>query len=103
MKSNPERINGLLSVLRRAYRDKKAPHVEEPWRADTMRRIRQLPSLNTAAGSLFTFERIAWRMAPVAAALIIVISMALINSDMYPDQGVFDLMTYQSTDVGLPY
>ena len=103
MKSNPEKINGLLGVLRRAYRDKETPEVHEPWRADTMRRIRQLPSLNKAAISLFAFERIVWRMAPVAAALIIVISLALMNLDMYPDHGVFDLMTYQSEDIGLSY
>ena len=102
MKSNPEKINGLLSVLRRAYHDKDTPRFQEPWRADTMRRIRQLPSLNKAAG-LFLFERIAWRMAPVAAALIIVISIALINLDMSADRGVFDLMTYQSVDIGLTY
>ena len=102
MKSNPVKIDGLLNVLRRVYRDKEAPQVQEAWRADTMRRIRQLPSLNMAPG-LFSFERIVWRMAPVAAALIIAISVALINQDMYPGRGVFDLMTYQMEDIGLIY
>ena len=103
MKSKPNQIDGLLSVLRRAYRDKEAPRIQATWRADTMRRIRQLPSFNEAA-SLFSFERIVWRMAPVTAALIILISMALINLDMYPGRGVFDLMTYQLEDIiGLTY
>ena len=102
MKSNPEKIDGLLSVLLRAHREKEAPQVQESWRDDTMRRIRQLPSLNMAT-SLLSFERIVWRMAPVAAALIITISVALINLDMYPERGLFDLMTYQSEDIGLTY
>lgn len=102
MKSKLKKIDGLLSVLRRAYRDKEAPQVQETWRADTMRRIRRLPSFNEAA-SLSSFERIVWRLAPVTAALIILISMALINLDMYPGRGVFDLMTYQSEDIGLTY
>lgn len=102
MKSNPEEFEDLLGVLHGAYRDKKPPRVREPWRADTMRRIRQLPPLNKA-GSLFLFERIVWRLAPVAAALIIVISMALVNLDTDPGRGVFDLMTYQSEDIGLTY
>ena len=102
MKSNPEKIDGLLGVLRRAYRDKKPPQVQEPWRTDTMRRIRHLTSLNKTVG-LFFFERIVWRLAPVATALIIAISMALINLDPEPGRGVFDLMTYQSEDIGLTY
>lgn len=102
MKSNPEEFDDLLGVLRRAYRDKKPPQVQEPWRDDAMRRIRQLPPLNKAA-SLFLFERIVWRLAPVAAALIIVISMALINLGTDAGRGVFDLMTYQSEDIGLTY
>jgi hypothetical protein len=103
MKSNPEKFNGLWSVLQRAHRDKEVPDVQEPWRADTMRRIRQLSPLNSATIGFFTFGRMVWRLAPVAAALILVISLALMNFDLYPDQGVFDLMTYQSEDIGLLY
>ena len=102
MKSNPEKIDILLSVLRRAYDDKETPQIQKTWRAETMRRIRQLPSLNEAT-SLFLFERIVWRMAPVSATLIILISMALINLDMYPGRGVFDLMTYQLENIGMTY
>jgi hypothetical protein len=102
MKSNPYKIDGLLSALRRVYCDKEVPQIRETWRADTMRRIRQLPSLNKAA-NLFSFERIVWRMVPVAAAFIILISIALINQEMYPGRDVFDLMAYQLEDIELTY
>ena len=102
MKSNPENTDRFLGVLRRSYLDRETPDVPVTWQADTMRRIRQLPS-SSAAGGFFAFGRMAWRLAPVAAALIIVISVALINLDMYPDHGVFDLMTYQADDIGFTY
>lgn len=102
MKSNPKNTDRFLGVLRRSYLDRETSTASATWQADTMRRIRQLPSSNAASG-FFTFGWLVWRLAPVAAALIIVISVALINLDLYPDHGAFDLMTYQADDIGFTY
>ena len=72
---------GLKKALISAYSEKGKAEVGDHWQAETMRRIRQISPLESSAAYLFNFERLVWRFAPIACALILVFSICLLNLD----------------------
>jgi len=71
----------LKEALISAHSAKEKVEVGDQWQTETMRRIRQIGSLESNAAYLLNFERLVWRFAPIACALILVFSICLLNLD----------------------
>ncbi len=69
------------NALTSAYSEKKKVEVGDHWQTETMRRIRQVGSLESRTSYLLNFEQMVWRFAPVACALILIFSICLFNLD----------------------
>ena len=71
----------LKKTLISAYDAKEKAEVGDLWQTDAMRRIRQIGPLESSALYLMNLERLLWRFAPVACALILVFFVCLLNLD----------------------
>ena len=70
--------DGLQQALKKAYHLRDALPVEQGWETQVMRQVRGLGPLNHGRGWIDLFEGYFWRFVPVACALILVLSVALI-------------------------
>lgn len=77
MKSSKMDDNKVKQALMAAYhaKEKNGPEVGEQFKVQIMRRIRALGQIHSRTDYLSLFEQFVWRLAPVTAALIIVLAV----------------------------
>jgi hypothetical protein len=61
-----------------------------------MRRIRELAEPPAVASPGMLLDRLFWRLAPAAGALIAVLALAAFNLDLVPQDSVWSLWSYES-------
>jgi hypothetical protein len=79
MRSRVSENESLKRVFREAYAARGTVETGEKWEARTMRRIRQIGPLKSAAGFWPAFGTMVWRLAPVSCALIVVLTYFSLN------------------------
>ncbi len=77
MKEDEKENMQLKEVLSRTYHEKENVEVGEVWEAKTMRSIRQIGPHNASADYMVLLGQFAWRLAPAASFLIVVLSAAM--------------------------
>lgn len=85
----------LRKVLRAAYREKDAVHVDDLWQAKVMSHIRNLGPMNFRMDFSAIFRRLAWRLTPAVCFLILILFVVLINFDFTPE---YELTKVYMTD-----
>jgi hypothetical protein len=86
----------LQKLLQQAYRAGVSGTVPEVGPQALMRRIRH-PSARPEETSADAFlDRLFWRLAPAAGALIAILAMVMLNLDFIPDTDVWSLLSYES-------
>ena len=82
----------LKKALISAHFAREKVEVDDQWQTETMRRIRQIGPLESNDTYLFNFERLVWRFAPIACALILVLSICLLNLDFVQEYEMSKLL-----------
>ncbi len=85
----------LHQVLKQAYRQRTA--APAPAAAESqalMRRVRHLAASEAASPVVF-LDRLFWRLAPVAGALIAVLAVVAVNLDFAPD-AAWSMLSYEN-------
>ncbi len=91
MKLSERQSLKLKNALTVAYHEKERAEVNESWHINTMNHIRRLGPLNSKTGYFMDFGHLAWRMAPVACALILVFAVGLFNLDFTKEYEMVEL------------
>ncbi len=79
--------------LRRAYFQKEGLEVGEHWRPGAMSRIRAMAPMKKGLDFWLGLEQLAWRLAPVTCALIIICALVFLGSDAFHDYEVLSGFT----------
>jgi hypothetical protein len=73
-------------TLKKAFRDvyfaRERGDTGDRWRAQVMRRIRQIGPLTAGVGFWPAFELLVWRLAPVSFLLALVVIVLFLNMDL---------------------
>lgn len=86
----------LRAILQQAYHARGADAVSEAESRELMRRIRGLAEPKSAASPGMVLDRLFWRLAPAAGALIAVMIAVAFNLDLVPEATVWTLWSYES-------
>jgi len=85
MKPDRNAFSELESALKRAFREKEKAKPGEQWQQQMMSHIRSLGPVYAKTDYLEVFEQFVWRFAPVACALILMLTLCIINLDLVPE------------------
>ena len=83
-KSNDKETNTLEELLKKAYAEQKPVAVNGQWSARVMRSIRMHQPLKTASVAE-SFGWFVWRLAPVSAVLILVLTLCTLYFGFVPE------------------
>ena len=75
----------LQKTLSVAYNEREATEVGELWPVRVMGQIKSLPSMYPRTGYLEYLQQLVWRLSPVAVALVLLLSAALLQIDLTSD------------------
>ena len=84
----------LRQVLKQAYRQRAAEPAPAADPQALMRRVRHLAASEAASPGVF-LDRLFWRLAPVAGALIAVLAVVAVNLDFAPD-AAWSMLSYEN-------
>ena len=87
--------------LRRAYFQKEGLEVGEHWRPGAMTRIRAMATMKKGLDFWLGLEQLAWRLAPITCALIILCALVFLGSDAFHDYEILGVFTPDSDDLQL--
>ena len=82
----------LLKRLREAYLAKETLEVGNQWQEDVMHRIRKIEKTGIAQSASAGFTQFTWKLAPVAALLILVLTTFLIGSGLTSGYEMFEFI-----------
>jgi hypothetical protein len=91
--ASEDRLQQLLQQAYRAGASAPAPVVASP---ALMRRLRQQAASKEERAPFGALDRLFWRLAPAAGALIAILAMVAVNLDFFPDAAVWSLLSYES-------
>ncbi len=94
MGRKPTAEEKLHKVLRQAYRQRATAAEPEADPQALMRRVRHLAASEGATPGVF-LDRLFWRLAPVAGALIAVLALVAVNLDFAPD-AAWSMLSYEN-------
>jgi len=79
MKKTHNNFGKLEKKLKAAYQLKNSTtgSANEKWRQNVMRSIRQLGPINQKTNNRFGFSQLSWRLAPIALALMVILSVLI--------------------------
>lgn len=86
----------LQAILQEAYHARGTDEIAEVEPQALMRRIRRAAEPKPAALPGMVLERLFWRLAPAAGALIVILAMVAVTYDFSPDPTLWSLWTYET-------
>ncbi|MFC1884830.1 hypothetical protein ACFL2O_08670 [Thermodesulfobacteriota bacterium] len=91
-------MNALISV----YGDRERATVGDGWQGRVMASIRRLNDVKPRLAFLDAFEGLVWRFAPVAAVLIVLLTVGIGQLDFFSDFELAKILSFESADFSLP-
>lgn len=86
----------LKQILKQAYRAGEMDAVHGVDTQTLMGRIRHLAASREETSPGLALDRLFWRLAPAAGALIAILAMVAINLDFIPDAEVWSMLHYEN-------
>jgi hypothetical protein len=91
----------LRKALAAAYREKEKDEVGGLWQSRVMGHIRSLGPVRSHGSYLEPFERLFWRLAPLACILILVLGVAITKLDFVSDYEMSKILMEDPADFSL--
>lgn len=86
-----QKLKTVTSIFRQTYQFKEETDTEDICYAQVMERIRDLGTLPSGADVLMWFEKVVWRLSPVAMVMILLTVFCLTQLDISSTHEVFSL------------
>ena len=101
MKFKRSRDERIRSALVSVYRKREEADLGNEWQGRVMATIRRLGIPAQKQGYQEYFERLFWRLAPVAAMLILVLATGILQFDFFSDFELANMFIGESADFSL--
>jgi hypothetical protein len=102
MKSTKEdKLGKLQKALSVTYAESAKGEVGELWSVRVMGHIKSLPAIYPGSGFLENLQQLVWRLSPVAIALVLLLSAAVLQSDFTSDYELAEMFVEDPIELSL--
>ena len=93
-----DKVQKALSV---AYKERESSESDGLWRTRVMGHIQDLSTEQYGNGYLLGLQRLVWRLSPVAAAMVLLLSLILYQADFTSDHELAKMLVEDPLDISL--
>ena len=101
MKVNGQKAEKIRKALVFAYKEREKSELGHEWQGRVMASVRRLGITDQKQVYREYFERLVWRLAPVAVALILILATVIAQFDFVSDFELTNIFIEESADFSL--